>query len=79
MSVLELKTRFHELIDRIDDEKQLAALYGLVAEQAIETDETHQLSEEDVARIKSSLAQIERGQTISNEVVMEHLREWLSK
>jgi predicted transcriptional regulator len=79
MSVLELKTKFHQLIDRIDDEKQLEALYGFVAEQTLEAREAHQLSEEEVTRIKSSLAKLERGEGIPHEMVMAEVREWLKK
>lgn len=79
MSTLEIKSKFHALIDQIDDEKQLEALYGFVAEHTIEAREAHQLSDEDVARIRLSLAQLERGEGIPHEVVMAEVREWLKK
>lgn len=79
MSTTELKANFHKLIDRIEDEDQLRDLYGFVAESALTSDKLDPLTSEQVRRILDSLKQIERGETIPNEVVMQEVRQWLKK
>lgn len=80
MSVIELKTEFHKLIDSIDNEARLQDLYDSVAfylgQDSTFLDEN---SPEMIDNLKSSLSQAQTGRTISTEQLKQEINQWLSK
>lgn len=76
----EIRRSFHQLIDTIEDDQSLVNLYAAAAlylEQPrllLDTTDPQLLN-----RIQTSLAQAERGDVVSNEVVKQHVRQWLGK
>jgi hypothetical protein len=79
MSAIELKLNFHELIDKIQDVQMLRSLYDCVADFTVETNDYIYLSDDQKERIKASIAQVHSGQTISNDIIKEKVKVWLSK
>jgi hypothetical protein len=80
MSVIELKSEFHKLIDSIDNESRLQDLYDSVAfylgqDSAL----SNENSPEMISNLKSSLSQAESGKTISTEQLKQEISQWLSK
>ena len=80
MSVIELKTEFHKLIDSIDNEAHLQDLYHSVAfylgQDSAFPDEN---SPEMINTLQSSLSQAKAGTTISTEQLKQEINQWLSK
>ncbi len=80
MSVIELKTEFHKLIDNIEDEARLQDLFDSVAfylgQDSTLLDEN---SPEMINNLKSSISQAQSGKTISTEQLKQEINQWLSK
>jgi hypothetical protein len=80
MSVIELKTEFHKLIDSVENEARLQDLYDSVAFYlGQESDLLNENSPEMISNLKSSLSQAESGKTISTEQLKQEITQWLSK
>jgi hypothetical protein len=74
MSVIELKTEFHKLIDSIENEARLQDLYDSVAFYlGQESDLLNENSPEMISNLKSSLSQAESGKTISTEQLKQEI------
>lgn len=75
-----IRRNFHQLIDMIEDNQSLTDLYAAAAlyleQQSLLLDTT---DAELLSRMQTSLAQAERGEVISNEVMKQHVRQWLGK
>ncbi len=80
MSVIELKTEFHKLIDNIEDEARLQDLFDSVAFY-LGQDSTllNENSPEMISNLKSSILQAESGKTISTQQLKKEINQWLSK
>jgi hypothetical protein len=80
MSVIELKSEFHKLIDSIENEARLQDLYDSVAfylgQDSMFPNEN---SPEIINGLKSSLSQAQSGKTISTEQLKQEINQWLSK
>lgn len=80
MSVIELKSEFHKLIDSIDDETHLQDLYDSVAfylgQDSMFPNEN---SPEMIDNLKTSLSQAKSGKTISTEQLKQEINQWLLK
>jgi hypothetical protein len=80
MSVVELKSEFHKLIDSIENEARLQDLYDSVAfylgQDSIFPDEN---SLEIINNLKSSLSQAQSGKTTSTKQLKQEINQWLSK
>lgn len=76
----DIRRSFHQLIDTIEDDQSLTNLY---AAAALYLDQQHLLLDTTnpqlLERMQTSLAQAERGDVISNEVVKQQVRQWLGK
>ncbi len=79
MSAIELKSNFHELIDKIQDVQMLRSLYDCVADFTVETNDYIYLSDDQKKRIESSILQVSSGQVVSNDIMKEKVKLWLSK
>ena len=79
MSTLELKSEFHKLIDRMDDEEQLRAFYELMSAQV--DSEPTELTEEEIRRYEKTIADFKAGKGVyfTTEQVITQTREWLKK
>ena len=79
MSVIELKTEFHKLIDNIEDEARLQDLFDSVVfyfgQKSTLPDEN---SPEMISSLKSSISQAESGKTISTQQLKQEINQWLS-
>jgi hypothetical protein len=74
MSVIELKTEFHKLIDSIENEARLQDLYDSVAFYlGQESDLLNENSPEMISNLKLSLSQAESGKTISTEQLKQEI------
>jgi len=78
MSKDDIKQKIRQLIDEIDDEEILNMLH----EDAVEYKNTstapadNELSEEQWASVMKGLMQAEKGETYSQEQVIEKIKEW---
>lgn len=70
MSSSELKSNLHELIDGINDDSILKAVYEILNNRNQESD----ISEAEKNAIEEGLRSIKEGRTISHETVMSELR-----
>jgi predicted transcriptional regulator len=81
----ELKKKLHELIDSIEDEHTLSVLNEDIVPYVIEnrTEETHDieddLTEEQLKDLDESIAEADRGETISYEEFKKNMEEWRTK
>jgi hypothetical protein len=76
MDVIELRSSLHELIENIEDNNILSAIYLLLAKQPskiVEKDFWDELPEHIKAGIEEGLAQSERGEGIPHLEVMKQI------
>lgn len=72
MSVAELKTNLHQLIDDISDSKMLQAIYTLLSNKGEEkTDWWDELSVKEKASIERGLKNVKEGRVHSHSEVMK--------
>jgi len=77
MSTLELKSNLHDLIEDIEDNDILSAVYLLLAKQQNKADEKDfwdELPEYVKAGIEEGLVQSERGEGIPHDEVMKQIQ-----
>lgn len=79
MSIQEYKQRLHEVIDAANDEAALRELLDTANRMLTGRDILDDLSEEQLARIDSSMEQIKRGSTVTSSQVKEEAMQWLKK
>jgi predicted transcriptional regulator len=78
MSIAELKQEIHKIVDASNDENFLESYHQMLIQHqgTISWDE---LSKDEQDDILESERQIESGEFIDNEVVMDKLAKWISK
>jgi len=74
-----LKKKLHEQIDAMDDELALQMLHEAAVEYSKEKDTESELTPEQIVRLKKSLEQAEKGDTVSHEEAKKRIKEWLTK
>lgn len=75
MSTAELKYNLVKLIESINDSQTLQAVYTLLSKKVeTETDFWDELSDEEKEAIEESLAELDRGETIPHEEVMDEIK-----
>jgi hypothetical protein len=77
MSTIELKSSLHDLIEGIEDNDILSAVYLLLAKQQNKTDEKDfwdELPDYVKVGIEEGLAQSERGEGIPHDEVMKQIK-----
>lgn len=80
MSVIELKTEFHKLIDNIEDEARLQDLFDSVAFYlGQDSNLPNENSPEMISNLRSSISQAQSGKTISTQQLKQEINQWLSK
>lgn len=82
MSVKELKSEFHKLIDNFNDEKVLNNFYEAILEYSKRDnsiDIIDELSEKQKQRLMDSIEQVKDGKTMSNDKVKDEIRKWYMK
>ncbi len=81
MNTIKIKVKIHKLIDTIDDAKLLQQFYEVLHDRASEQeiDILDELTSNQKSRIKKSIIQAKRDQTIPNEKVKKEVKEWLKK
>ena len=79
MSPTQIKTHLHQLIDETDDVHLLTDLIEQIEEKKSSTDWWDLLSNAQQERILQSEEQYKNGQIVSNEAVLEKVRQWLQK
>ncbi len=81
----ELKKKLHELIDGIEDEHTLSVLNEDIVPYVIENqtqaahDVEDDLTEEQLKDLDESIAEADRGETISYEEFKKNMEEWRTK
>jgi len=78
MSSIELRNKLIERIKRTEDEKLLEEAYRLL-EMESEDFEIYTLKDDQKKAIEDSRAQIEKGQSLTNDQVNRDSDEWLEK
>ncbi len=79
MNPTQIKTHLHQLIDETDDVQLLTDLVEQIEETKNGVDWWDGLSQRQQQRILLSEEQYEKGQVVSNEIVLEKIRQWLQK
>lgn len=75
MDKQQLKNEFHKLIDSIEDEAMLQMLYEDAVEYTV-TDVDDEFTEDQMAEIKEGLRQIEKGNFITHDEMLEKIKAW---
>ncbi len=76
MSIQEMKSKLHQLIDTVDDESMLEGA-GLVLSGKITT--LSQLTPEQRNKLDQAIQDHKEGNTVSHEEMKQRYREWLTK
>src|SRR6188768_12694 len=76
MSKEELKQKIHRLVDEIEDEKILNMLYEDAVEYKTSSDVEDELTDEQWAEIEEGLRQVENGEFMTQEEMLEKFRQW---
>ena len=76
MSKEELKQKIHRLVDEIEDEKILNMLYEDAVEYKTSSDVVDELTDEQWAEIEEGLRQVENGEFMTQEEMLEKFRQW---
>ncbi|HTE09611.1 MAG TPA: hypothetical protein VK645_01555 [Chitinophagaceae bacterium] len=74
-----LKKKLHEQIDALDDELALQMLHEAAVEYSKAEDTRDDLTPEQLERLKKSLEQAEKGNTVSHEEAKKRIKEWLTR
>jgi len=77
MNALELRSDLHELIDRVNDISMLSALKTILSKQTSESDFWEELPLNVQESVKRGMRQVENGETITHEEVMQKHKKWL--
>lgn len=75
MSIAELKTHLHQLIDGTSDNSVLAKVFALLSKTSTNDDWWDELSEESKQKTLKSIDQSKNGEVISHELAMQQLAE----
>ena len=75
MSKQELKQKIHRLVDDIEDEQALKMLYEDAVEYKTSADVEDELTDEQWAEIQEGLRQIENGEMVTHEEMLEKIRQ----
>lgn len=78
MSIAELKEEIHKIVEASNDENFLESYHQMLIQHQ-GTLSWDDLSKDEQDDILESEKQIERGEFIDNEVVMDKLAKWISK
>jgi hypothetical protein len=82
MSILELKEKFHHLIDVVEDDLLLQETYNILEEgssKGNQDDIIDKLTENQQARLSDSLQQMGEGKVITHQKLSEKIQKWLIK
>lgn len=82
MEALELKTKFHNLIDLIDDHDVLEDFYRALSdyhERNGSHDIIDDLTEDQKIRLDESIHQSDIGKTIPHETMKAEIKQWLTE
>jgi len=77
MNTVELKSGLHKIIDSIEGNDKLKAVYAILSKLSIgkkEVDWWDQISEAEKQAIEEGLASIERGEVYTHEEVMKEIK-----
>ncbi len=79
MDTIKIKGKIHKLADAIEDTKLLQQFYEALHDRSSEPeiDILDELTPNQKSRIKKSIIQAKRDQTIPNEKVKKEVKEWL--
>ena len=76
MSKEEIKQKFHQLIDNIEDEETLNMLYEDAVEYKTSDSKQTELTEPQWASVQKGITQIEKGEFFTQEEVIQKVNEW---
>jgi len=76
MSIQELKTKIHKLVDESSSEEELNYMYKLMTGNEEEGDFWLNLSEEEKIEIEKGLEDIRMGRVVSHEEAMKRIAKW---
>ena len=77
MSTIELKLNLHDLIDGIENESLLQAIYIMITHKPIESINWASMPLALKEEIREGLEQAENGEVVSHESVMKKYQKWL--
>jgi predicted transcriptional regulator len=80
MTATQVRSRFHALIDRVENTERLKQMYDALADvEGLPDEITDELTPEQRQRLERSLEQVKRGETWTHEEVMAKAKQWLTK
>ena len=79
MNTLELKSNLHNLIDELENESLLKAIYVMITHKAVTPEDLKwdNLPESLKKEIEEGLEQADKGEVIEHEMVMKKYGKWL--
>lgn len=80
MTATQVRSRFHALIDRVENTERLKQMYDALADvEGLPDEITDELTPEQRQRLERSLEQVKNGETLTHEEVMAKAKQWLTK
>ncbi len=82
MNSLKIKSDFHKLIDKINDETVLLNFFDALKDfvsHSMDVDIVDELTKKQKSRLKISLEQSRAGKTITDNEMKKEIRKWLGK
>ncbi len=80
MNATQVRSRFHALIDRIENPDRLKQMYDALADvEGLPDEITDELTSEQRQRLERSLGQVKSGDTLTHQEVMTRAKQWLTK
>lgn len=80
MTATQVRSRFHALIDRVENTERLKQMYDALADvEGLPDEITDELTPEQRQRLERSLEQVKNGETLPHEEVMAKAKQWLTK
>lgn len=79
MEAVAIRKNLHHLIDKIEDTEYLNDLYDAIKQFSKRKDILDDLSPKQLERLDESILQMNKAETISNDVVKAKYQKWLTK
>ncbi|GAA4446600.1 hypothetical protein GCM10023189_01900 [Nibrella saemangeumensis] len=78
MEAMQVRARFHELIDRIEDTDRLKTIFDALADaDQLPAEVTDELIDEQRQRLELSLEQVKTGEVVRHQDVKKTISRWL--
>ncbi len=80
MEAMQVRARFHELIDWVEDTDRLKMIYDALADiDKLPAEVTDELSADQRQRLEHSIEQVKSGEVVRHQDVKKMITRWLTK